>query len=106
MQIRSEGGAPGGHNPPEHASSPRRALVGYGPHVGPSLISLAHVISYLQKKITISLSLSLSFLLSNPRISISLLESPFSKLFRGIVAWYVTPTVCPISFCFSGLYFE
>ena len=25
------------------------------------------------------------------RISISLLEAPFPKLFQGFVAWYVTP---------------
>ena len=35
MQIISEGGAPGGHNPPGRARTPRRALVGCGPHVAP-----------------------------------------------------------------------
>ena len=58
------------------------------PTWAPSLISLAHITTYLQKKFTIALTLV--FLLSNPRISISLLEAPFPKLFQGIVAWYVT----------------
>ena len=62
----------------------------------PSLISLAHIITHLQKKIPIALSLV--FLSSNPRISISLLEAPFPKLFRGIVAWYVTPPFVQLVF--------
>ena len=45
-----------------------------------------------------SLSLSLVFLLSIPRILISLLEAPFPKLFRGIVAWYVTPLFVQLVF--------
>ena len=61
------------------------------PTWAPSLISSSHITTYLQKNITTALSLSLVFLLSNPWISISLLEAPFPKLFRGIVAWYVTP---------------
>ena len=92
VQITSEGGAPGGHNPPRHA------LVGCGPHLGPSLISLAHVITYLQKKFTIALSLVC--LLSNPRISSSLLEAPFPKLFWGIATWYVTPPLVELVFAF------
>ena len=66
------------------------------PTGAPSLIPSTHFITYLQKKI--SLALSLVFLLSNPRISISLLEAPFPKLFRGIVAWYVTPPFVQLVF--------
>jgi hypothetical protein len=66
------------------------------PKWAPLLISLAHVITDLQKKITIALSLV--FLLSNPRISISLLEAPFSNLFWGIVAWYVTHPLLQLVF--------
>ena len=66
------------------------------PTWAPSLISLAHIITYLQKKI--SIALSPMFLLSNPQISISLLEAPFPKLFRGIVAWYVTPPFVQLVF--------
>ena len=62
----------------------------------PSLISLHHIITYLQKKI--SIALSPVFLLSNPRISISLLEAPFPKLFQGTVAWYVTPPFVQLVF--------
>ena len=61
------------------------------PTWAPSLIPSHHIITYLQKKFSIALSLSLVFLLSNPQILISLLEAPLSKLFRGIVDWYVTP---------------
>ena len=35
VQIISEGGAPGAHKTPGRASTPRRALVGGGPQVGP-----------------------------------------------------------------------
>ena len=66
------------------------------PTWAPSLISLAHIITYLQKKF--SIALSPVFLSSNPRISISLLEAPFQKLFRGIVAWYVTPPFVQLVF--------
>ena len=62
----------------------------------PSLISLAHIITSLQKKL--SIALSPVFLSSNPRISISLLEAPFPKLFRRIVAWYVTPPFVQLVF--------
>ena len=66
------------------------------PTWAPSLISLAHIITYLQKKISIALSpVCLS---SNPRISTSLLEAPFLKLFRGIVAWYVAPPFVQLVF--------
>ena len=61
------------------------------PTWAPSLISSHHIIIYLHKKFSIALSLSLVFLLSTLRISISLLEAPFPKLFQWIVAWYVTP---------------
>ena len=85
----SEGGAPGGHNPPGCARTPKRALVGCGPHVGPlTYLFIPHHHLRLEKKITIALSFV--FLLSTPWILISLLEAPFSKLFRGIVVWYVT----------------
>ena len=50
-----------------------------GPTWAPSLISLAHVIAYLQKKFTIALSLV--FLLSNPWILISLREPHFRNYF-------------------------
>ena len=66
------------------------------PTWAPSLISLAHIITYLQKKIPIALSPV--FLSSNPRILISLLEAPFPKLFQGIVAWYVTPPFVQLVF--------
>ena len=96
MQIISEGGAPGGHNPPGRARTPRRALVGCGPHVGPlTYLFIPHHHLPPEK---IPIALSPVFLSSNPRISISLLEAPFPKLFRGIVAWYVTPPFVQLVF--------
>ena len=62
----------------------------------PSLTSSYHIITYLQKKF--SIALSPVFLLSNPQISISLLKAPFLKLFREIVAWYVTPPFVQLVF--------
>ena len=100
MQIISEGGAPDGHNPPGRARTPRRALVGCGPHVGPLTYLFIPHHHLPPEKITIALTLSLSlvFLLPNPRISISLLEAPFPKLFRGIATWYVTPPLVQLVF--------
>ena len=96
MQIISEGGAPGWHNQPRRARTPRRALVGCGPHVGPLTYPFTpHHHLPLEK---ISIAFSPVFLSSNPRIFISLLEAPFLKLFRGIVAWYVTPPFVQLLF--------
>ena len=54
VQIIPEGGAPGGHNPPGRARTPRWVVV---PMWAPSLTSSSHIITYLQKKISIALSL-------------------------------------------------
>src|SRR5215216_79833 len=97
VQIISEGGAPGGHSPPGRARTPRLALVGCGPHMGP-LTYLFTPHHHLPTEKIRHCSLSLVFLLSNPRISISLLEAPFPKLFRWIVAWYVTPPLVQLVF--------
>ena len=80
MQKIPEGGSPGGHNPPGHAITPWRALGVVVPTWPPSLISSSHFVTYLQKKFT--LALSPVFLLILLPFSISLLEAPFSKLFR------------------------
>ena len=77
---------------PEPLGTPWWVVV---PTWAPSLIS-HHIITDLQKKF--SIALSPVFLLSNPRISISLLEAPFMKLFRGIVAWYVNPPFVQLVF--------
>jgi hypothetical protein len=70
--------------------------VGCGLHVGPlAYLFIPH--HHLPPK-KISIALSPVFLLSNPRILISLLEAPFPKLFRGIVAWYVTPPFVQLVF--------
>ena len=103
VQIISEGGAPGEHNSPGRARTPKRALVGCGPHMGPlTYLFTSHYHSPLEKILHCSLSLCLSlspvFLLSNPRILISLLEALFSKPFQGIVAWYVTPSFVQLVF--------
>ena len=99
MQIISEGGAPGGHNPPGRAKTPRRVLVRCGPHVGPLTYLLTPHHHLPPEKIHhCSLSRARALLLSNPRISISLLEAPFPKLFWGIANWYVTPPLLQLIF--------
>lgn len=66
------------------------------PTWAPSLIPSHYIVTYLEKKF--SIALSPVFLLSNPQISISLLEASLLKLFRGIVAWYVTPSFVQLVF--------
>ena len=57
MQKLPEGGAPGGHNPPGRARTPRRALVGCGPHVAPlTYLFVPHNHSPLEKNPHCSLS--------------------------------------------------
>ena len=97
MQKLPEGGAPSGHNPPGRARAPRRALVGCGPHVGP-LTYLFSPHHHSPPETKIHIALSPVFLSSNPWISICLLEAPFLKLFRGIVAGYVTPPFVQLVF--------
>ena len=85
VQIIPEGGTPGGHNPPGRARIPGAPWWVVIPTWAPSLIPSHHIVTYLQKKFSIALSRVLAL---KP---VDLLESPFPKLFRGIVAWYVTP---------------
>ena len=100
MQITLEGGAPGAHKTPGRASNPRRALVGCGPHVGPLTYPFSPCHPLPPEKITIAYIPV--FLLSNLRISISLLEAPFPKLFGGIATWYVTPPLLQLVFDLVG----
>ena len=76
--------------------TPIHALVCCGPHVGPLTYPFTPHHHLPPEKF--SIALSPVFLLSNPWISISLLEAPFLKLFRGIVAWYVTPPFVQLVF--------
>ena len=70
--------------------------MGRGPRVGPlTYLFIPYHHLPLEK---ISIILSLVFFLSNPRISIPLLKALFLKLFRGIVAWYVTPPLVQLVF--------
>ena len=66
------------------------------PTWAPSLIPSSHIVTYLQKKFPHTLSPV--FLLILLPFSICLLEAPFPKLFRGIVAWYVTPSFVQLVF--------
>ena len=61
-----------------------------------SLIPPAFHFVFRQKKIPPLLKPV--FLLILLPFSISLLETPFSKLFRGIVLWYVTPPIVQLVF--------
>ena len=90
------GGPRGDHNPqgrPGGAGAHRWVV---DPTCPPHL-SL-HTTSSLTSTKKFSIALSPVFLLSNPRISISLLEPSFPKLFRGIVAQYVTPPFVQLVF--------
>ena len=96
MQITSEEGAPGGHNPPERARTSRRALVGCGPHVGPLTYLFTPHHHLPPEKI---LHCSLSRVLALKPADFDLFApSSISKLFRGIVVWYVTPPFVQLVF--------
>ena len=91
MQIISEGGAPGGHNPPGRARTPRRALVGCGPHVGPLTYPFTpHHHLPPEKILHYSLSLSRALALKPADFDL-FARSSVSKTVSGIVAWYVSP---------------
>ena len=77
------------------------------PTWAPSLISLAHIITYLQKKITIALSLAVSRVLALRPADFDLFALSFvSETVSGDCCLVFDSSICPISFCFSGLYFE
>ena len=99
VQRISEGGAPGGHN------QPGRALVGCGPHVGPLTYPfIPHHHSPLEKK---SPLLSLSRVLVPKPVDFDLFaRSSASETVSGDCCLVCDSIVCPISFCFSGLYFK
>ena len=104
VQIISEGGAPGGHNPPGRAKTPRRALVGCGPHVGPlTYLFIPHHHLPPEKNHHCSLSYVLAL---KPADFDLFARSSVSKTVSGDCCLVCDSTVCPISFCFSGLYFE
>ena len=64
---------------------------------GPPQLSL-HTTSSPTSRKQFSIAIFPAFLLPNPRISISLLEAPFLKLFWGSVSWYVTPPFVQLVF--------
>ena len=76
---------------------PGRALVAYGPHRDPLTYSFSPLRLLPLTKIPGS-SLSLVFLLTNLKFSISLLRAPFPKLFWEIAPWYVTPPLLQLVF--------
>ena len=104
VQIIPEGGAPGGHNPPGRARTPRRALVGCGPYVGPLtyLFSPRHHLP--PEKI---LHCSLSRVLELKPADFDLFSrSSVSETVLGDCCLVCDSIIFPISFCFSSLYFE
>lgn len=103
MQIISEGAAPGGHNPPGRARTPRRALVGCGPHMGP-LTYLFFPHHHLPPE---KISISLSRVLALKPVDFDLFaRSSVSETVSGDCCLVCDSTICAVSFCFSGLYFE
>ena len=95
MQIISKEGAPGGHNPPGRARTPRRALVGCGTHVGPLTYLFIPHHRQPPKKITIALSRVLAL---KPMDFDLFARSSISKLFWRIATWYVTPPLLQLVF--------
>ena len=67
-----------------------------GPLVGPSTYASTHTLLLPPKKIINQLKHE--FQLTLLRFSISLLESPLTKLLWEIVAWYVTPPLVQLVF--------
>ena len=71
-----------------------------------SLISSSHITTYLQKKSPL-LSLSLSRALALKPADFDLFaRSSVAETVSGDCCLVCDSSVCPISFCFSGLYFE
>ena len=104
VQIISEGGAPGGHNPPGRARTPRRALVGCGPHVGPLTYPFTPLHHLPPEKIP---HCSLSRVPALKPVDFDFFSrSSVSETVSGDCWLVCDSTVCPIRFCFSGLYFE
>ena len=95
MQIIPEGGAPGGHNPPGRARTPRRALMGCGPHVGPLTYLFSPHHHSPPEKIPIALSRVLEL---KPTDFDLFARSSVSETVSGIVAWYVTPPFVQLVF--------
>ena len=104
MQITSEGGAPGGHNPLGRAMTRRRAMVGCGPHMGPlTYLFTPHHHLPPEKNLHCSLSRVLAL---KPADFDLFARSSVSETVSEDCCLVCDSTICPISFCFSGLYFE
>ena len=104
MQIISEGGAPGGHNPPGRTMTPRRALVGCGPHVGPlTYLFIPHHHLPVEKNHHCSLFRVLALNIMDFDL---FARSSISETVSGDCFLVCDSSIGPISFCFSGLYFE
>ena len=96
VQIISQGGAPGGHNSPGRARTPKRALVGCGPHVGPLtyLFSPHHHLPS-EKNPHCSLSRVLEIKPANFDL---LARSSVSETVSGDCSLVCDSTICPASF--------
>ena len=74
------------------------------PTCAPSLLSLAHIITYLEEK---NLHFSLSHVLELKPADFDLFaRSSISETVSGDCCLVCVSSIGPISFCFSGLYFE
>ena len=90
------GGSPSGHNPPRRARTPRHALVGCGPHVGPlTYLFIPH--HHLPPEKNIHCSLSRVLALKPADFDLFAQSSVFETV-SGIVAWYVTPLFVQLVF--------
>ena len=106
VQIISGGGAPGGHNPPGRARTPRRALVRCGAHVGPlTYLFIPHHDLPPEKIHHCSLSLSRVLALKPADFDL-FAQSSISETVVGHCFLVCDSSISPISYSFSGLYFE
>ena len=97
-------GALGGHNPPGRARTPRHALVGCGPHVGPLTYLFTPHHHLPPGKI---LHCYVSRVLALKPADFDLFARSFvSKTVLGDCYLVCNSPIAPISFCFSGSYFE
>jgi hypothetical protein len=104
VQKVPEGDAPGGHNPPGRATPPWRAPVGGGLHLAPLTYPFSPVVHFFHTK--------------NHHSLLARVLAPETEIFdlfaRNSISETILEDCClvcdssigPISFSFSGLYFE
>src|SRR6266566_10039437 len=102
VQIIPEGGAPGAHKTPGRASTPRRSLVGCGPHVGPLTYLFSHHCHLPPAKNHHSHHFRV-LALKPVDFDLFARSSIFETIWRDCYL-VCDSSIAPISFCFNGLF--